>query len=85
MIRTSLFCCTTASLFGCTSAPIVHEPIEVELVRYETVQIPAILLVPCTVTLGDLKSNSDLELATAAALTALKLCNEDKAAIRALE
>lgn len=85
MIRTSLLCCAALSVFGCARPTIVREPIEVELVRYETVHIPEILLTPCKVTLGDLNSNQDLELAAAAALAALKLCNEDKAAIRALE
>lgn len=71
-------------LVGCARPTIVHEPIEVEVVRYETVPVPEVLLKACKVTLGALNSNSDLETALAAALLELKACTADKEAIRGL-
>lgn len=70
---------------GCVRPVVVTEPVEVEIVRYETVPVPEALLKACKVSLGTLNSNQDLELALAAALIELKRCTADKEQIRGLE
>jgi hypothetical protein len=72
-----------ALLAGCGRS-VVRVPVEVPVTVYETQPIPAALLRECKVTLPALKSNGDLELALAQALVALKECEADKQAIRAL-
>lgn len=76
---------TSMLLVGCARAPIVHEPVEVEVVRYEAIPVPEVLLKACKVTLDALNSNQDLELALAAALIELQRCTADKEAIREIQ
>jgi hypothetical protein len=73
------------SLTACARPTLVHDPVEVQVVRYEPVPVPEALLKACKVTLGALNSNQDLEAALADALIELKNCTADKEAIRALE
>lgn len=75
----------TSMLAGCARPTLVHEPVEVEVVRYETVAVPSALLEPCRVSIDRMETNGDLEAALAAALLELKRCTADKEAIRALE
>ena len=87
-MKIRLLCCTIFSLlcFGCAAEPtVVYEQVPVEVVKYETVPVPDLLLKACKVTLGALKSNSDLETALADALVELKRCTDDKEQIRALK
>lgn len=77
---------TLALLSGCASTPTtVYETVEVEVVRYETTPVPEALLRPCSVDVGDLWTNADLERTLAEALLELRRCTDDKAAIRDLE
>lgn len=69
---------------GCARPTIVREPVEVEIVRYETVPVPEALLIPCFIAPLELKTNADLEDAVAEALIELKRCSADKEAIRKL-
>jgi hypothetical protein len=63
---------------------IIREPVEVEIVRYETVPVPEALLAPCLITPLALETNADLEAALAEALIELNRCTADKDAIRSL-
>jgi len=73
-------------LAGCSSAPrIVEVPVTVEVVRYETIPVPAVLLQPCTLPSLDIKTNQDLESSLGAAILELQRCTEDKVAISELE
>jgi hypothetical protein len=88
MIGHRLLAATAAigfGLSGCAKPLVVTEPIEVQIVRYEPVPVPEVLLTPCRVTLSDLNTNQDLELALADALLELRRCSADKDAIRELE
>lgn len=76
---------TSMLLVGCARPTIVREPVEVEVVRYETVPIPAILLDSCGTMFGPLVTNADLEAALAAAIITIADCNADKEAIRGLQ
>lgn len=90
-MRTSLLCCALLSLFGCASQPItIHDVETVEVVRYETVPVPEILLQPCTPesfheSFQEMANNADLERILAAAIVSLISCDADKEAIRALK
>jgi hypothetical protein len=73
-------------LTGCgTTTELLQETTIVEVVKYETVPVPAVLLEPCKLPELDLKTNKDLESALAAAITELQRCTEDKVAISELE
>lgn len=73
-------------LTGCAADPqIIEVPVIQEVVRVETVPVPAGLLDPCTVELTELETNQDLERALAAALLELERCTRDKRAIGELE
>ena len=76
---------TSMLLAGCARPTLVHDPIEVQIVRYEPVPVPEALLQPCAVLLDGLETNQDLEAALAEALLELERCTDDKAAIRDLE
>lgn len=73
------------SLVGCAKPLVVHESVQVPIVRYETVPVPEALLGPCRVDLNRMETNADLEVAVAAALIELKRCSSDKDAIRELK
>lgn len=76
----------TLALAGCSSPPrVVEAPTTVEVVRYETIPVPAVLLQPCALPSLDLKTNQDLESALAAAILELQRCTQDKQAIKDLE
>jgi hypothetical protein len=82
--------CLLLSAAGCATKPITVREIEtVEVVRYETVPVPAALLQPCGKSLQEsfhgLATNGDLERFAAELIVSLQLCNADKEAIRALE
>ena len=70
---------------GCAHPVVIHEPVEVEVVRYETIPVPASLLGVCKIAPLDIKTNADIEQALADALIELKRCTADKEAIRALD
>jgi hypothetical protein len=63
----------------------VYEPVEVPVTVYETVPVPAALLTPCEVELGELHTNGDLERTLAKALVELRRCTLDKQSIAELE
>jgi len=73
-------------LAGCASTDrLIEVPVITEVVRYEMVPVPEVLLRACTVDLSALKSNQDLERTLGEAIVELQRCTDDKESIRNLE
>ena len=86
LFTVSVLIAALVNLTGCATKPITVTEVEtVEVVRYELVPIPDILLRPCVVSLDGLNTNADLERVVAESVVALRECTADKEAIRNLE
>lgn len=73
-------------LTGCASTErLIEVPVITEVVRYETVPVPEVLLIACKVDLSALNSNQDLERTLGEAIVELRRCTDDKESIRNLE